>query len=87
MPLPFDRWVGVRQASSLAAVGCGYFGWHDSQKKKEQLERQELWEFEQRLKQLALDAAVNSALTDVLVEEVVVKEKIRADASVEVYKA
>jgi|GEM_PF-1957996 len=87
MPLPFDRWVGVRQASSLAAIGCGYFGWHDSQKKKEQLERQELWEFEQRLKQLALDAAVNSALTDVLVEEVVVKEKLRADASVEVYKA
>ena len=87
MPLPFDRWVGVRQASSLAAIGCGYFGWHDSQKKKEQLERQELWEFEQRLKQLALDAAVNSALTEVLVEEVVVKEKLRANASVEVYKA
>ncbi|MEG4850844.1 hypothetical protein QUB10_08030 [Microcoleus sp. B5-D4] len=87
MPLPFDRWVGVRQASSLAAIGCGYFGWHDSQKKKEKLERQELWEFEQRLKQRALDAAVNSALTDVLVEEVVVKEKLRADASVEVYKA
>ncbi|MEG5035341.1 hypothetical protein [Microcoleus sp. AT3-D2] len=87
MPLPFDRWVGVRQASSVAAIGCGYFGWHDSQKKKEQLERQELWEFEQRLKQLALDAAVNSAITDVLVEEVVVKEKLRANASVEVYKA
>ncbi|MEG4533003.1 hypothetical protein [Microcoleus sp. D2_18a_D3] len=87
MPLPFDRWVGVRQASSLAAIGCGYFGWHDSQRKKEQLEQQELWEFEQRLKQLALDAAVNSALTDVLVQEVVVKEKIRADTSVEVYKA
>lgn len=87
MPLPFDRWVGVRQASSLGAIGCGYLGWHDSQKKKEQLERQELWEFEQRLKQLALDAAVNSALTDVLVEEIVVKEKLRANASVEVYKA
>jgi len=87
MPLPFDRWVGVRQASSLAAIGCGYFGWHDSQKKKEQLEQEELWQFEQRLKQLALDAAVNSALTDVLVEEVVVKEKLRANASVEVYKA
>ncbi|MEG5063169.1 hypothetical protein QUB33_06045 [Microcoleus sp. B3-A4] len=87
MPLPFDRWVGVRQASSLAAIGCGYFGWHDSQKKKEQLEQEELWQFEQRLKQLALDAAVNSALTNVLVEEVVVKEKLRADASVEVYKA
>ncbi|MEG4350223.1 hypothetical protein QUA74_10825 [Microcoleus sp. LAD1_D3] len=87
IPLPFDRWVGVRQASSIAALGCGYFGWKDSQKQKEQLERQELWEFEQRLKQQALDAAVNSALTDVLVEEVVVKEKLRADASVEVYKA
>ncbi|MEG4044616.1 hypothetical protein [Microcoleus sp. Pol17_C1] len=87
MPLPFDRWVGVRQASSLGAIGCGYFGWRDSQKKKEQLEQQELWEFEQRLKQRALDAAVNSALTEVLVEEVVVKEKIRADASVNVYKA
>ncbi|MEG5175557.1 ATP-binding protein [Microcoleus sp. B3-D7] len=87
VPIPFDRWVGLRQASSVAAVGCGYFGWRDSQKKKELLEQQELWQFQQRQKQQAIEAAMNNAVADVLVQEVVVKEQMRANASVEVYKA
>jgi hypothetical protein len=87
VPIPFHSWVGVRQASTVAAVGCGYFGWRDSQRKKELLEQQELWEFQQQQKQQAIEVAMNNAVADVLVQEVVVKEQMRAHASVEVYKA
>jgi hypothetical protein len=87
VPIPFHSWVGVRQASSVAAVGCGFLGWHDSQRRKEQQEQLELWEFQEQQKQQAIEAAINSAVADVLVQEVVTKEKLRADASVQVYQA
>ncbi len=87
MPIPFDRWVGLRQVSSLGAIGCGFFGWHDSQRKKEEQEQQELWQFQQQQKQQALDAAMNNAVADVLINEVVAKEQLRANASVQVYQA
>ncbi len=83
VPIPFDRWVGLRQVSSVAAVGCGFFGWHDSQRKKEEQEQQELWQFQQQQKQQAIDAAMNNAVADILVQEVVVKEQMRDQASVE----
>jgi hypothetical protein len=86
VPIPFDRWVGVRQASSVGALGFGFFGWQESQRLKEEQEQFELWEFQQQ-QQRAIDAAVADAVADVLVQEVVVKEQLRAQASVEVYKA
>ncbi|MEG4594165.1 hypothetical protein QUB00_20490 [Microcoleus sp. F8_C2] len=87
VPIPFHSWIGVRQASTVGAVGFAYYGWRDSQKKKEQLEQQELWQFQQQQKQQAIEAAMNNAVADVLVQEVVTKEQMRAEASVEVYKA
>ena len=86
VPIPFDRWVGVRQASSVGALGFGFFGWQESQRLKEEQEQFDLWEFQQQ-QQRAIDAAVTNAVADVLVQEVVVKEQLRAQASVEVYKA
>jgi hypothetical protein len=87
IPIPFDRWVGVRQVGSVGAIGCGILGWHESQRLKEEQEQLELWHFHSCEKQQAIDAAVNSAVADVLVQEVVTKEQLRAHASVEVYKA
>jgi len=87
VPIPFHSWIGVRQASTVGAVGFAYFGWRNSQNKKEQLEQHELWLFEEKKKQQAIEAAMNNAVADVLVQEVVVKEQMRANASVEVYKA
>ncbi len=87
IPIPFDRWVGVRQAGSVGAIACAYLGWNSSQRLKEEQEQFERWEFEQRQKQQAIDAAVNSAVTEVLVKEVVTKEELRVQASVEIYKA
>jgi hypothetical protein len=54
---------------------------------KEEQERLEFWEFQQQQNRQAIDAAVNFAVADVLVQEVVTKEQLRAHASVEVYKA
>jgi len=87
VPIPFHSWIGVRQASTVGAVGFAYLGWRNSQNKKEQLEQHELWLFEEKKKQQAIEAAMNNAVADVLVQEVVVKEQMRANASVEVYKA
>jgi hypothetical protein len=87
VPIPFHSWIGVRQASSVAAFGCGFFGWRDSQRKKEQQQQMELWEFQEQQKQQALKAAMNNAVADVLIEEVVKKEQLRANASVQVYQA
>jgi hypothetical protein len=87
VPIPFHSWIGVRQASTVGAVGFAYLGWRNSQNKKEQLEQHELLLFEEKKKQQAIEAAMNNAVADVLVQEVVVKEQMRANASVEVYKA
>jgi hypothetical protein len=87
IPIPFESWVGVRQAGTIGAVAFGFVGWHESLRIKEQQEEFELWQFEQQQKQRAIDAAVADAVADILVQEVVVKEPFRAIASVEVYKA
>jgi hypothetical protein len=61
--------------------------WQESQRLKEEQERLEFWEFQQQQNRQAIDAAVNFAVADVLVQEVVTKEQLPAHASVEVYKA
>jgi hypothetical protein len=87
IPIPFDRWVGIRQVGSVGAIGCGFLGWHESHRLKEEQEQLELWHFQQQQNQQAIDAAVNSAVADVLVQEVVTKEQLRAHASVQLYQA
>jgi len=87
IPIPFQQSIGLRQAGSVGTVIFGFVGWHESQRIKEQQEEFEIWQFEQQQKQRAIDAAVSDAVADVLVQEIVVKEQLRAQASVEVYKA
>jgi transcriptional regulator with AAA-type ATPase domain len=87
IPIPLARWVGIRQVGSVGAIGCGLLGWHESQRLKEEQEQLEIWHFQQQQNQQAIEAAVNSAIADVLVQEVVTKEQLRAHASVQLYQA
>lgn len=78
VPIPFQRWVIHRQASGIGAIGFFTVGYFESERKKEEQRAIDLWNFQQKQRQKALDVAIEP----VLAEELIQKEQIRSKYSV-----